>query len=414
MQTDYVPLFLLMIVKIRKTTGGIILKETDLLQIIEKIYAAGLDPTLWKDCIDEIQNVLNGRVGFFYTFDSSIEKTTDAFFTSDSDPEWNQKFFNQYIETNPYPKPLHELAPAGIPISDDMVLCRGEARKTDYYNGWIKPQGLDITQVGCKITIDKDRFIILGTHVDPKTFDTQIQFYHSVLTTLIPHITRSIKINQILKEQQQTQEKLQDIFDRLDLAIFIIDQKFRVQISNGLANKILKRGDLILIDKYSKSLVSAHKDCSEQFYKALKKCLSENKKNEQQTFCLTSTIDNQRYVTWAQSANQEHLAQFNDKAIPFHLNDAPPLIAVLVSIPQTHTGPPVDIVKSILGVTKAEAKLAAALANGETLKSYALQAKISHNTARGQLSSIFHKTGLNRQAELVAHIWRSFGPLRMK
>lgn len=206
MQMDYVPSFLLMIVKIRKTTGGIILKETDLLQIIEKIYAAGLDPTLWKDCIDEIQNVLNGRVGFFYTFDSSIEETTDFFFTSDSDPEWMQKFLSYYIQKNPYPQPLHELAPAGIPLIDDMVLSRDDARKTEYYHGWVKPQGLDITQVGCKITIDKDRFIILGTHVDPKTFDTQIQFYHSVLTTLIPHITRSIKINQILKEQQQTQE----------------------------------------------------------------------------------------------------------------------------------------------------------------------------------------------------------------
>lgn len=390
------------------------MRDTDLFLLIEKIYAAGLDPNLWQDCIDDIQNLLKGRVGFFYTFDSTLEEATDFFFTSDSDPEWIQKFFNYYIQKNPYPQPLHELAPAGIPLIDDMVLSRDDARKTEYYNGWVKPQGLDITQVGCKVSIDKDRFIILGTHVDPKTFDTQSHYYHSILTTLIPHITRSIKINQIIKEQQQTQKNLQDIFDRLDLAIFIIDQKFRIQISNGLANKILKRGDLILIDKYSKSLVSANKDCSEQFYTALKRCLSETKKLEQQTLCLTSTIDNQKYVTWAQTANQEHLAQFNDKAPPFHFNDENPLIAVLVSIPQTHTGPPVDIVESILGVTKAEAKLAAALANGETLKSYALQAKISHNTARGQLSSIFHKTGLNRQAELVAHIWRSFGPLRMK
>ena len=74
MQMDYVPSFLLMIVKIRKTTGGIILKETDLLQIIEKIYAAGLDPTLWKDCIDEIQNVLNGRVGFFILLIHPLKK----------------------------------------------------------------------------------------------------------------------------------------------------------------------------------------------------------------------------------------------------------------------------------------------------------------------------------------------------
>ncbi|MBO6550431.1 MAG: helix-turn-helix transcriptional regulator, partial [Rhizobiales bacterium] len=342
------------------------------------------------------------------------EETTDFFFTSDSDPEWIQKFFNHYIETNPYPQPLHELAPAGIPLIDDMVLSRDEARKTDYYKGWVKPQGLDITQIGCKVTIDKDRFIILGTHVDPNTFDIQNQFYHSVLTTLIPHITRSIKINQILKEHHQTQKNLHDIFDRLDLAIFIVDQKFRIQTLNGLAEKLLKRGDLILVDNYSQSLVCADKDCTDQFYTALKKCFSNNKKTEQQTLCLTSTIDKQRYVTWAQLANQEHMTQFNNKTEPFHFSDEAPLIAVLISLPQSHKGPPVEIVQSILGVTSAEAKLATALANGETLKSYALQTKISHNTARGQLSSIFHKTGIKRQAELVAHIWRSFGPLRLK
>ncbi len=392
--------------------GDEILKHPNLLDLINKIYAAGLDSSLWQDCMDEIQNILNGRVGFFYTFDASKQETIDFFFTSDSDPEWMNKFLSHYIHTNPYPQPIHEIAPAGIPLIDDMVLSRDEARNTDYYKGWVQPQGLDITQVGCKVTIDKDRFVTLGTHVDPLTIEDQSPYYHSILSTLIPHITRSIKINQVLKEQQQLQKNLHGIFDRLDIAILLLDHKYRVQTSNDLAKKLLQHADLILTDPHSGKLKAADKKCDEKFYKALKKCFGGKIISSQQTFSLTSTIDAKRFVTWIQPANQEHLEQFGAITPSIHTYQEKNLIAVLISVPQTHTGPPVEIVQSILGVTLAEARLAAALANGETLQSYAIQAHISHNTARGQLSSIFHKTGIKRQAELVAHIWRSFGPLR--
>lgn len=295
-----------------------------------------------------------------------------------------------------------------------MVLSREEAYKTEYYNDWMKPQGLDVAQVGSKITIDKDRFITFGTHVDLVTFEDQSAYYHSVLNTLIPHITRSIKINQLIKEQMQAQQNLHGIFDRLDLAILIIDKQHHIKSANRLGEELLNRGDLMVTDPHNHALKAADKNCETHFYKALKKCWKKNISLEQQTFCLTSTIDNRRYVAWAQRANQEHLAQFETKAVQFNINDEEPLIAVLISLPQTHKGPPVEVVQTILGVTSAEAKLAAALANGETLKSYAKLANISPNTARGQISSIFQKTGINRQVELVAHIWRSFGPLRFK
>lgn len=389
------------------------MKQQDLFLLIEKIYAAGLDPTLWQDCINEIRDVLNGSKGFMYTFNSSTQETSDFLVTSDFDPVWIKKFLDHYIYVNPYPTPIHELAPAGVPLHDEMVLSREEAHKTEYYTDWVKPQGFDVAQVGSKITIDKDRFITFGTHVDPITYETQSQYYHSVLTTLIPHITRSIKINQVLKEHKQAQKNLHGIFDRLDLAILILDQQHRIQSLNMLAEKLLNRADLITTNSHNEALKAVDKNCENQFSKALKKCFQKNSALEQQTFCLTSAIDNRRYVTWTQLASQEHLQQFDKKTVQFNVNDQEPLIAVLISLPQTHNGPPVNIVQSILGVTTAEAKLATALANGETLKSYALQTNISHNTARGQLSSIFHKTGMNRQAELVAHIWRSFGPLRL-
>jgi DNA-binding CsgD family transcriptional regulator len=392
----------------------LILKETDLFSLIEKIYAAGLDPNLWQDCINELRDVLSGTKGFMYTFNSETQETTDFLVTSDFEPIWINKFLDYYIHVNPYPKPIHELAPAGVPLHDEMVLSRAEAHKTEYYNDWVKPQGFDVAQVGSKITIDTDSFVTFGTHVDPLTFEEKNIYYNTVLNTLIPHITRAIKINQVIKEQMQAQKNLHGIFDRLDLAILIIDKQHRIKTTNNLGENLLKRGDIILTDPHNHSLKAADKNSEKKLHLALDKCGQNKITSEHQTFCLTSTIDNKRYVTWAQFANQEHFHQFKNKTKQLNINEEEPLIAVLISLPQTHQSPPVNAVQSILAITSAEAKLAAALANGETLKSYAAQAKISHNTARGQLSSIFQKTGLNRQTELVSHIWRSFGPLRLK
>lgn len=70
----------------------VILKRQDLFLLIEKIYAAGLDPKLWQDCVNEIQNVLNGRVGFFYTYDASTQETTDFFLLLITTPYGSKSF----------------------------------------------------------------------------------------------------------------------------------------------------------------------------------------------------------------------------------------------------------------------------------------------------------------------------------
>jgi DNA-binding CsgD family transcriptional regulator len=59
-----------------------------------------------------------------------------------------------------------------------------------------------------------------------------------------------------------------------------------------------------------------------------------------------------------------------------------------------------------LGLSSAEAQLAAALAQGTSLKTYAEASGITEGTARVQLKSVFARTGTHRQAELVALIWR--------
>jgi DNA-binding CsgD family transcriptional regulator len=56
----------------------------------------------------------------------------------------------------------------------------------------------------------------------------------------------------------------------------------------------------------------------------------------------------------------------------------------------------------LFGLTRVEARLAARLANGQSVEEIANEFSVSLNTARTHLKSIFNKTGVRRQSELVA------------
>jgi DNA-binding CsgD family transcriptional regulator len=68
--------------------------------------------------------------------------------------------------------------------------------------------------------------------------------------------------------------------------------------------------------------------------------------------------------------------------------------------PEKNTDP--QALRDLLGLTVAEARLTAALAQGHSLVDAARRLGIAHNTAKVQLRAVFAKTGVNRQAQLVA------------
>lgn len=61
-----------------------------------------------------------------------------------------------------------------------------------------------------------------------------------------------------------------------------------------------------------------------------------------------------------------------------------------------------QVLRDLLGLTMAEARLAAVLGEGLSLVEAARRLGIAHNTAKVQLRSVFAKTGVHRQAQLVA------------
>ena len=66
------------------------------------------------------------------------------------------------------------------------------------------------------------------------------------------------------------------------------------------------------------------------------------------------------------------------------------------------TAPQMELLELLFDLTPAEARVASLLAEGCTVDDIGRQLKIATNTVRRHLKSVFGKTGVHRQAELVS------------
>jgi len=78
-----------------------------------------------------------------------------------------------------------------------------------------------------------------------------------------------------------------------------------------------------------------------------------------------------------------------------------PLALLVVVDPKAGASVGLDKLQALFGFTLAEARVAAALAEGKSVEEFARSTQVSAHTAKAQLKAALEKTGTHRQAELV-------------
>jgi DNA-binding CsgD family transcriptional regulator len=79
------------------------------------------------------------------------------------------------------------------------------------------------------------------------------------------------------------------------------------------------------------------------------------------------------------------------------------LAAIFIKIPGIPHEAPAELLRRLFGLTRAEARLCERLVAGMSVEEAAADLGLKIPTIRTQLKSIFAKTGVARQAELVAN-----------
>ncbi|WP_165690794.1 helix-turn-helix transcriptional regulator [Consotaella salsifontis] len=86
---------------------------------------------------------------------------------------------------------------------------------------------------------------------------------------------------------------------------------------------------------------------------------------------------------------------------PFDRFGGDPLAVAFITELKGTSIVPRTVLESAFGLSPAEARVAVALAQGQTLGEIAKSSQLSRNTVRNQLAAVFEKTETRRQAELM-------------
>jgi DNA-binding CsgD family transcriptional regulator len=100
-----------------------------------------------------------------------------------------------------------------------------------------------------------------------------------------------------------------------------------------------------------------------------------------------------------ETAMVAHLVPIRLSARDIFVRCAAALVLAPISMPEA---PPVELVRSLFDLTPAEARVARALASGETVETIAVAGGLSTSTIRTQVRGVLEKTGCRRQTDLVA------------
>ena len=298
------------------------------------------------------------------------------------------------FQTNSYKdSPFAELPEGQVFCLSDRVTQR-ELEDLDHYKYFLKVY--DVTDIMGFDICDKDndnhsrlRLRVVRIGDEPKFSDDEKRRF----ATIIPLMKKSLTIYSRMEIGGISQEIYQQLLSSMGIASFILGANYDVMAKNYLAEHVLKNKDglsiigkkLVCIDKADQLTLTTMCDTIRQ------NIAQGNRPQLADNFTINRP---QAGSTWGVLIRPVDSGDF------MGAENNPELLLLLRDSNRRQLPTP-SLLIDIFGVTLAEARLTLKLLEGLSLTAAAEALGISRNTARTQLSSVFSKTNLNSQTQLV-------------
>lgn len=216
------------------------------------------------------------------------------------------------------------------------------------------------------------------------------------------HFARAIRLRLRLNHAKTGDEVQADAMERLSVGGMIIDGQRRVLYANDTARRLLKQGEGLAIQQGQ--LRGTGKDLEAELKRNITAVLEEVKPGSGapvRAFAMPrSSGRGSIYLVLKKQRIRESISDRLQDVVQVYIHDPE------LSYCQNST-----IYQQLFKLTRTEAAIASALANGDSVEAIEEEMGISHNTLRAHLRAIFSKTDVNSRAELVRVLTNCAAPL---
>jgi PAS domain-containing protein len=355
-------------------------------RFLDVLYRGAIETAELKRALEIVQTMFNCRGGALVALDHQAPSANLAVISGIFD-EYGKLYNEQFSKIDPAPAIFSRLT-TGTASATDRMLTAEERASLPFVNEFFRPIGLTET-LGGNLFSNKARFSLIGLQRgdDRPQFDDD-DIAH--LERLIPHITRALQLRRSFFRIDAERHALQAAVDRLPAGLVLLDAQGGAVFVNASMQSIAQRADGISLDRAGRPLIASLE--ARRRFDALLDNLS---KGGAGGILTVPRSDGARdYAMLVAPAPSSLAAMRWDKrgyagAI------------VLVHDPVNRPRTPPEVLEQALHLPKGAARLVAALAGDDDLKSFAEREDVTIHTARFHLHTALARTGVRTQAELV-------------
>lgn len=342
----------------------------------DDLHAASIDDAAWPALLTRLSEVLKAREA---VLGGGVPGQNPEMVSPRFDPSHASTYFETYHEQN---RLMHAIMRGGIGqvIAAEALPEFEPFLSSNFYNLWCRPQrfhyayGFNLqTSTGWAGTlIVNDERSVTSECIEG-------------LQALAPLVARSMETNKFLGQLRSANRVTLEMLELAGQGGMLLDRAGRPLEVNATAQAMLRDGRLGLKNG---ALAAPEQPGAAELARLIARCIK--------------TPDQAGGRVTLEGAGGPIVVQ----CVPFPGSlafPAPqrPAVAVIISDPQHRLRQRLSEVANNYGLTRAEAELALAVVQAGSRKRAAALRSISDLTARSQLSSIFDKTGVRRQTDLV-------------
>ncbi len=356
-------------------------KFDDLLGLI---YEAALQPESWASALSAIREVFDANYVSLIVRPGSGDDL-GLIVSAGGD--------HATIDPNTPPlsmSPFFGLKPDRIVTVDD-ILTETDWRASAYYRDWCAPH--DVFHV-MAVDIQTRDGGIYGLRITrgerAARFDATDRARCQVL---VPHLRRALDLHLSVNQDKEVNRLYGQAMAHLMVGAIVLDEHGSVVECNPMARAIVEMNDGLVIrgGQVEATYAADNRRLQRLVHDVLEAANRPSRLRPAEAISISRPSGKVSWGLVVQAITPDRWTEGKHR----------PSAAVFVRDSDSRAMPPVRLAQELFQLTAAETMLAIQLANGLSLEEASEALNIRRNTARAHLRSIFSKTGVRRQTELV-------------
>lgn len=357
----------------------------------ESFFEAALSPHLWAGTLERLSDFVGGGAINLILIEKAGAQPVDVRYGRVDEFAYTS-YIEEYIAIDPrIPRIL--TSPVNTMLMEDQVLTEDERLSSAIYNELMSRSGMRNQAISLLSADDLYAGFGVAPSNDAVPFDTERL---SALSRQLSSLKQAVRLYTSNRGLELQRNSLGDLWSKSGKAVLLFDAFGQVLFANSLAESFIRSGVL----KQRHRQISFSDRTAQANWIALQNQAREAGTPRTFEFLATNRLSLEQIGVRVISA-EPLLSQIASASTP-----ALVMVLTVLSGETPITAQEVDRFCQLFGITQAESRVVAAVANGISLSDLAAERKVSTDTLRKQLKTAMAKCGVPSQKALISRLER--------